>query len=145
MNITLHDIEDAIRRNFVLDPGATNLLETAPETERHGEGNQSAILVFVGCAMQRGFGAKEVCDYLSITGKDFYGKSVRYREMLQAGSTKAAKLRKEGMATRDMIDKHDSDRDLRLYRKTMLVNNCLNLLLQAKTLELRQSLPYYVG
>jgi len=144
MNISLQDIESAIRRNFLLAPEGESLLETEPDTDRHGEGNQSARLVFVGCAIERGFGAKEVCDYLNITGKDFYGKSVRYREMLRAGREKAARLRREGVVVRDMIDKHDGDRDMRICRKVMLVNNCLELLLHAKSLELRQSLPYYV-
>lgn len=143
MNVSLSDIESAIRRNFVLDSNPRLFLETQSTADRHDDG--IARMVFVGCALSRGYTREQICHFLNMSDKEFIGKSMRFKDMLRAGIEKREKIKIMKIPMHEVIDKHDTDRNLHLVRKVMLVNNCLNLMLQAKSLEFRRSLPNYVG
>lgn len=142
MNVSLHDIEDAVRRNFVLKIGGTKL-ESVYDWESNS--SQTARIVFVGVALDRGFRSDEICDYLDMNFKDFLSKSQRYKIYLQSGEEKVMEMRSMHLPLHRTLDKEGADAlDMRVYRKTVLINNCLNLILQAKAFELLRTLPNYV-
>src|SRR6185295_16876060 len=133
MNITLEDIEAAVRANFVLKREGAKL-ETVYDWESNS--NQTARLVFVGIAIERGFHMDEICTFLEMNFKDFLSKCQRYRDYLHTGQAKIDEMRMMKMPLHRVLDKAGADAlDMRVCRKSILVNNYLRLKLQAKTLE----------
>lgn len=145
MTLSLNDIESAIRRNFVLDESGGKLLESNADWEANS--TQTARVIFVGIALEQGYHVDDVCAYLGISGKRCLRNAVRYRELIKAGKYKLAELKRGGMPLHLVLDKTEmaDSLDIRIYRKSILVNNCLGLMLKAKLFEFRQTLPYYVG
>lgn len=144
MNLTLQDIEIAIRRNFILKQDATMLLQTESDWEAYSD--QTARVVFVGVAADRGFSMDEVCEYLDISVKQYLNKVGKYKDWLRVGKGKVEVLKRKGKPLHLLLDKGSmaDSLDLRIYRKTMLVNNCLATILQQKSIEFRKTLPNYI-
>jgi len=141
MNVTLQDIEHAIRLNFVLDRTGLEFLQTARDADKHDTG--TARMVFIACAKERGYTMQDICTYAGIEDTEYNRKTLRYKEMMIAARRKVEDYKRDGARLHLVFDKHDADRDLHLLRKMRLVRNCLNLKLHAKTLEFRKSLPNY--
>jgi hypothetical protein len=142
MNVTLKDIENAVRRNFVLKPEG-EMLETVYDWESNS--SQTARLVFVGIAVERGYHMDEVCAFLEMSNYDFHSKTTRFRDYIISGRMKIADMKRKALPLHRVLDKPGADAlDMRVYRKAILVNNYLQLMLQTKVFELRRSLPNYV-
>jgi len=142
MNVTLQEIERAVRVNFVIDSMSKEFLQTAWDVDKHDTG--TARMVFIACAKERGYTMQAICSYAGIEDAEYNRKMLRYRGMMQDARRKTEEYRRDGVRLHLVYDKHDADRDLHLLRKIRLVRNCLDLMLHAKTLEFRRSLPDYV-
>jgi hypothetical protein len=143
MNITLTDIEKAVRRNFVLKHDGAKL-ETVYDWESNSR--ETARLVFVGIAIERGFHMDDICAFLDMNFKDFLSKCQRYKDYLHSGHEKVEEMKRMNVPLHRVLDKIGADAlDMRVWRKTILVNNYLRLVLQSKTLELLETLPNYVN
>ena len=93
-----------------------------------GSGTQSvsiARLVFMGAALENGFGCMAICAHLDMTLFEYHSKLVKYQESLKAGRLKMEQLR-QGYINYDKALVGDGD--LRLYRKVILVKNYINSL-----------------
>jgi hypothetical protein len=120
MSITLADIERAIRANFVLAKDGRKILETEYEWESNSL--YTARLVFVGIACQLNFPMEQICHHLDMPYKEYVGKVSRYKEHMITGKEKYARILSKEL----MYDKEVKDMiDLRVYRKTILINNYL--------------------
>lgn len=144
MNITLDDIESGIRSNFVLKEAPKKRLETDFNWESNS--NQTARIVFVGIASERGYTMDEICRFLDIGFEDYMWKLGRFKSMLRNGHQRMESFKRKGVPLHMMLDKAGADElDLRVCRKVLLINNYLTLRLQLKALEFRKALPNYVG
>jgi len=143
MNITLDDIEAGIRVNFVLKDDGAKRLETVYDWESNSY--QTARLVFVGIASERGYAMQDICHYLDMSYKDYLYKLGRYKSMLRNGTGRMEAFKKKNKPLHLLFDKAGADAlDLRVCRKVVLINNFLALRLQRKALEFRETLPNYV-
>ncbi len=123
MNISLLDIERAIRANFILSKDGKKYLETDWYHEYHSSG--AARMVFVGVALGFGFRMEEICDHLEMTLTEFNGKQRKFRELYDAGNSKTALLKKQDKNTGSYEQETAFSLELRIYRKTILVRNYL--------------------
>lgn len=121
MRITLHDIEKAIRANFILRKGSHKMLETDREKERNSYG--AGRIVFVGIALKLGYKQPEICAYLDMTLTEYNGKAKNYRLLYEAGRAKTLEKPKYRYEQGEF-----NEQDLRIYRKTLLVTNYLKTL-----------------
>lgn len=122
MRPTLRDIDKAIHANFVLNPDGGKYLETDDRIERHFKG--AARIVFVGVAVENGFQHEGICEHLQMTVKEFNGKLSQFRERLQSGRAKNSRRKQE-----NRYDQEEAlDFDLRIYRKYILIRNCIERL-----------------
>lgn len=143
MNISLNDIEAGIRCNFVMNDTPKKKLETNYDWESNSY--QTARLVFVGIAIERGFTMEEICSYLNMTYPDYLYKIGRFRSMLRNGKERMEAFKRKKRPLHLLFDRAGADElDLRVCRKVALINNYLTLRLQSKALEFRETLPNYV-
>lgn len=124
--IKLADIERAIRSNFILAEGKENggkKLTTNWYYESHNY--STARMVFVEMAIACHFGHKEICTYLEMTIRDFTALRKLYRELYKEGRRLYEAI---SLGTMEYSKELSQSLDLRVYRKTLLVMNYLNLL-----------------
>ena len=127
MLIPLKDIEQGIRRNFILSKEGRKKLDADYETEGHFVG--AARMVFVGVSVQCGHRMAEICDYLVMSTYEFNGKLKKFKDYFRLGEQKSKVIKTESNNEEVEYSKETaSDFSLRIYRKAVLVNNYLRLL-----------------
>jgi hypothetical protein len=122
MRVTLADIDKAVRANFIIDPHGSKYLDADRKKEWHFSG--AARVVFVGIALENQFRQEAICDHLDITITEFNGKARQFREHWEMGKVKNLERKRA-----NRYDKEEAlDQDLRVYRKSVLVRNCVEML-----------------
>lgn len=122
MRLTLTDIDRAVRANFMLSATASKYLEADDTKEYHFK--TAARIVFVGVAVENGFKYDRICDHLSMTVTEFNAFQRQFKEHLQEGRIKNGRRKKD-----NRYDQGEAlDFDLRIYRKYVLVRNCIEYL-----------------
>jgi hypothetical protein len=122
MRPTLNDIEKAVRSNFVMNPDSSKFLETDDRIER--DNKSAARIVFVGVACEYGLRYKEVCAHSDMTITEYNALLRRFRIHLAQGREKDIHRDKE----KHYNQAESIDSDLRIYRKYILVRNCIEIL-----------------
>jgi hypothetical protein len=122
MRPTLADIEHAVRANFVINPNGAKKLETDDKREWHTK--SAGRMVFIGVALENGIRREEICAHIDMSTYEYNGRLMHFREHLAKGQKKNAQ-RSRGKK----YDQEEAlDLDLRIYRKYILVKNCIEIL-----------------
>jgi hypothetical protein len=121
MKNSLTEIERAVRANFVINHDG-EFLEADDKVER--DMKFAARMVFIGVSMTSGHSITDILAHSGI-GLAEFNKLLRiFHSHLREGNVKAEERHKEHKvqyAQTEAFDPH-----LRIYRKTLLVNNYLN-------------------
>lgn len=122
MNITLVNIERAIRANFILAKDGNKFLETDWYHEWHSK--SAARTVYIGVALLHGHKQEHICEHIDMTVHEYNARLAEFRERYSKGQRKEKERNKEEKYGQDDA----LDLDLRIYRKYKLVTNYLQLL-----------------
>lgn len=124
MKASLQDIERAVRANFVIVPGG-KFLETGRD-RLDLRLKSGARMVFIGIAMNSGHRIEDILAYVKMDLREFNNLFSKYHAYNDSGKKKYLNRTLAGKKAYDQAAALDVD--LRIYRKTILINNyILNL------------------